>query len=75
MGEPYQELLLWKEKLMNYNQTCALFEAMDDLETYARLCQSETSKDSPDWDTYTRYTDYKNKCRKQIFDMVSGADA
>lgn len=57
---------------MTYDQTQALFGAMDDLETYAKMHQRELSKDEPDWDSVQRYTDNIKVARKNIFELIQG---
>lgn len=59
---------------MNYNQTQGLFEAMDNLETYAKMYQREMTKyEGTDWDAVNRYADLIKVSRKRIFDAVAGS--
>ena len=58
---------------MNYNQTQDLFEAMDNLEVYAKMHQREMTKDDTDWDVVNRYTDLMKVSRKRIFDAMEGS--
>ena len=56
---------------MTYNQTQELFEAMDDLETYAKMYQREISKDGgTDWEAVIRYSDCIKVARSRIFDAI-----
>lgn len=57
---------------MNYNQTQALFGAMDQLETYAKMYQRELSMDDCNFDAAERYRNYIKVARKNIFDLVQG---
>ena len=57
---------------MTYNQTKNLFEAMDDLEIYAKMYQREMDKDDFDWKEANRYSDLTAKARKRIFDELEG---
>ena len=58
---------------MTYNQTKNLFEAMDDLELYAKMYQREMNDE---WigtaDECNRYSDLITKARKRIFDALEG---
>ena len=60
---------------MTYDQTQALFEAMDNLETYSKLHQQELSKDACDWNSIQRYNDYITVARKKIFNLVGAPHA
>tara|TARA_R110001632_G_scaffold194361_1_gene315683 strand:+ start:308 stop:490 length:183 start_codon:yes stop_codon:yes gene_type:complete len=55
---------------MTYNQTQNLFEAMDNLETYAKLYQREMDKDDADWNEVHRYGNLIKVSRKRIFDVM-----
>tara|TARA_B110000046_G_scaffold40425_1_gene44690 strand:+ start:408 stop:596 length:189 start_codon:yes stop_codon:yes gene_type:complete len=56
---------------MTYTQTQDLFEAMDNLETYAKMYQREMNKDEgTDWEAVTRYIDRIKVARSRIFDAI-----
>ena len=57
---------------MTYDQTQALFGAMTDLETYAKMHQRELSRDDCDFDAISRYRNYITVSRKNIFDLIQG---
>lgn len=56
---------------MNYNQTKKLFEAMDDLEIYAKMYQREMDKDDTDWNEVNRYSELTAKARERIFNVTN----
>ena len=56
---------------MNYNQTKKLFEAMDDLEIYAKMYQREMDKDDTDWNEVNRYSELTQKARERIFNVTN----
>ena len=57
---------------MTYNQTKNLFDAMDDLEIYAKMYQREMDKGDRDVKATNRYSDHIAKARKRIFDVLEG---
>tara|TARA_R110002096_G_scaffold431047_1_gene645846 strand:- start:196 stop:369 length:174 start_codon:yes stop_codon:yes gene_type:complete len=57
---------------MTYNQTQNLFEAMDNLEVYAKMYQREMDKDDTDFDALDRYANLIKVSRKRIFEIVGG---
>ena len=58
---------------MNYQQSKAAFEAMDNLETYSKLHTFEMSKDDTDWDAVNRYSDNIEVARCKLFKMLEAA--
>ena len=60
---------------MTYDQTQALFEAMENLETYAKMQRTEVLSDTIDWDEVDRYRNYIKVARKDIFDLVGAPKA
>ena len=57
---------------MTYEQSKAIFEAMDNLETYSKLHTLEFSKDDTDWDAVTRYSKNIEIARRKIFNLMEG---
>ena len=61
---------------MNYQQSKAIFEAMDELEAYAKMYCLEVRKDHADYDheSATRYQDYVAVAKCKIFTMMEEAN-
>ncbi len=55
---------------MTYDETTALFEAMDGLDRNARLLSRELAKDVPIWESVDRYQGYIKDHRRAIFDVT-----
>lgn len=55
---------------MTYDETTALFEAMDGLDRTARLLSRELAKDVPVWESVDRYQGYIVNHRRAIFDIT-----
>lgn len=55
---------------MTYTQTQELFEAMDNVEMYARLWQQEMTKEEPDCDEALRYKKVIREQRERIFKIA-----
>lgn len=60
---------------MTYEQTQAVFNAMDELETYAKMYCSAMAEPETDWDAVDRYNDYITVARKKIFNLVEAHNA
>lgn len=58
---------------MNYEQTAALFKAMEAIETYSKLWQHEVSKDgTSNWDKAQSYDVELQSAREKLFNLVQG---
>ena len=55
---------------MNYEKTKALFDALDNLETYCKLHSNELSKEYCSFGEVARYNEYIQRARQVIFDLV-----
>jgi hypothetical protein len=59
---------------MNYQQSKALFDALDDLETYAKMHTNELHKDDCDFKTLTRYKEYIDVAKCKVFNLAEEAN-
>ena len=55
---------------MNYEKTKALFDAMDNLETYVKLRNNELSKEHCSFGSAERYSEFIREARRAIFDLM-----
>ena len=55
---------------MTYNQVSALMSAMNELELYAGMCESEMSKENTNWNSFDRYKRHITEARESIFNIV-----
>ena len=55
---------------MNYQQSKAIFDAMDDLETYSKMYIREWSREECDFTALTRYQGGVDTAKCKIFNLA-----
>lgn len=57
---------------MNYTKTKALFDALDNLETYCKLRNNELNKEQCSFGEVARYSECIRGAREVIFNLLEG---
>ena len=59
---------------MTYKQSREIFDAMDNLELYAKLYTNELHKDDCEYENLTHYKESLDRARCTIFNLVEKAN-